>query len=142
MSEYIDKEDALKEVKAWSMYGKDDLVSRLENLPSIEIDDDSLILSHEAYSDLCLRAAGRLTQKYCKGCKYRKKGRQKASKPNTCGTCKWRCGRKTSVGIECMQPDNQKKWQAKDIPHRECCARYKQAGATCKRYERKEQEEC
>lgn len=37
MSKYIKLEDALKEAKAWSMFGKDDLVSRLEKLPSIDI---------------------------------------------------------------------------------------------------------
>lgn len=37
MSEYIKKEDAIKEATTWSMYGKDDLVSRLERLPCAEI---------------------------------------------------------------------------------------------------------
>ena len=39
MSEYIKREDAIREAKAWSMFGKDDLVSRLERLPSVEIDE-------------------------------------------------------------------------------------------------------
>ena len=37
MSKYIKLEDAIKEAKAWSMFGKDDLVSRLEKLPSIDV---------------------------------------------------------------------------------------------------------
>ena len=37
MSEYIKLEDAIKEAKAWSMYGNDDLVSRLGKLPSIDV---------------------------------------------------------------------------------------------------------
>ena len=36
MSDYIKREDAIREAKAWSMFGKDDLVSRLERLPSAD----------------------------------------------------------------------------------------------------------
>lgn len=36
MSDYIKREDTIQEVKAWSMFGKDDLVSRLERLPSAD----------------------------------------------------------------------------------------------------------
>ena len=34
---YIKREDAIQEAKAWSMFGKDDLVSRLERLPSADV---------------------------------------------------------------------------------------------------------
>ena len=37
MSDYIKREDAIQEAKAWSMFGKDDLVSRLERLPSVDV---------------------------------------------------------------------------------------------------------
>ena len=35
--DYIKREDAIQEAKAWSMFGKDDLVSRLERLPSADV---------------------------------------------------------------------------------------------------------
>ena len=63
-----------------------------------------------------------------------------------CRDCKWRTGRMSSIGIECMQPDNQEKWNEKEkirteakvfYPH--VVARYKtKSHRACKRFERRE----
>lgn len=64
-----------------------------------------------------------------------------------CKECKYLAGRRSSVGIECIQPDNQKKWDAKEEERRrenhwhiKVTARYKQNSAkACKRFEPKEE---
>lgn len=60
-----------------------------------------------------------------------------------CRECKHLIGRKSSVGIECMQADNQAKWNAleqKNIKanklYPKVTARYKQPSAkACRRFE-------
>ena len=58
-----------------------------------------------------------------------------------CRDCIWLGGKRTSVGIECMQPDNQKKWLQKEELRKgkfypKVVARYKQpSGRACKKYE-------
>ena len=59
-----------------------------------------------------------------------------------CKDCAHLCGRTSSVGIECMQPDNQKKWNEKQALlnargiARKVSARYKQPSAkACKKFE-------
>ena len=37
MSDYIKREDAIKEANAWSMFGNDNLGSRLKGLPSADV---------------------------------------------------------------------------------------------------------
>ena len=37
MSDYIKREDAIKEVNTWSMFGNDNLESRLKRLPSADV---------------------------------------------------------------------------------------------------------
>lgn len=44
MSEYIKKEDAIKEANTWSMFGNDNLESRLKRLPSADVVEVSKIL--------------------------------------------------------------------------------------------------
>ena len=64
-------------------------------------------------------------------------------KYHRCRECKWLIGERTSVGIECMQPDNQKKWAHKeklreDKFYPKVAARYKAPSTkACKRYEPK-----
>ena len=38
MSEYIKREDAIKEANTWSMFGNDNLESRLKRLPSADVE--------------------------------------------------------------------------------------------------------
>lgn len=59
-----------------------------------------------------------------------------------CKDCAHLCGRTSSVGIECMQPDNQKKWNEKQELlnsrgiARKVAARFKQPSAkACKKFE-------
>lgn len=67
-------------------------------------------------------------------------------KYHRCRECKWLIGERTSVGIECMQPDNQKKWLQKEELRKskfypKVVARYKHpSGKACKRFEQKEGE--
>lgn len=37
MADYIKREDAIKEANTWSMFGNDDLESRLRRLPSADV---------------------------------------------------------------------------------------------------------
>lgn len=37
MSDYIKREDAIKEANTWSMFGNDNLESRLKRLPSADV---------------------------------------------------------------------------------------------------------
>lgn len=39
MSDYIKREDAIKEANTWSMFGNDNLESRLKRLPSADVVD-------------------------------------------------------------------------------------------------------
>lgn len=43
MSDYIKREDAIKEANAWSMFGNDNLESRLKRLPSADVVEVGLI---------------------------------------------------------------------------------------------------
>lgn len=57
-----------------------------------------------------------------------------------CKECKWLIGERTSVGVECMQPDKQKKWNKTPMlwagELRRNVARYKQPSAlVCKKFE-------
>lgn len=67
-------------------------------------------------------------------------------KYHRCRECRWLTGASSSVGIECMQPDNQKKWAHKEefCKDKFCpkvAARYKAPSAkACKRFEQKESE--
>ena len=64
-----------------------------------------------------------------------------------CRDCKWLTGKRSSIGIECMQPDNQKKWNEKEEVRRRAniyfvkvVARYRQPSAkACKRFEGREE---
>lgn len=63
-----------------------------------------------------------------------------------CKECKYLTGRRSSVGIECIQPDNQKKWNKKQEERIRnnayivtVTARFKQPSMrACKRFEPKE----
>lgn len=65
-----------------------------------------------------------------------------------CGECRWRCGRTSSVGIECLQPENKQKWDAAEEKRTRAGRRYTQVVArfkpksarACKRFERKTEE--
>ena len=57
-----------------------------------------------------------------------------------CKECKWLTGERTSVGVECMQPDKQEKWNKTPMlwagELRRNVARYKQPSAlVCKKFE-------
>ena len=60
-----------------------------------------------------------------------------------CKECKWLTGEKRSIGVECMNPENQKKWNEREIlrkkagySHPEVVARYKQpSGKACSKFE-------
>lgn len=57
-----------------------------------------------------------------------------------CKECRWLTGERKSIGVECMQPDKQEKWNnAKTLwmgEFRRDTARYKQPNApACKKYE-------
>ena len=60
----------------------------------------------------------------------------------TCRECSWLCGRKSSIGIECMQPQNQAKWNEKDeirIKHgwHASATRYKSpSGKACRKFQK------
>ena len=66
-------------------------------------------------------------------------------KHHRCCECKWLTGERRKVGIECMQPENQKKWAHKEELNEKVgkfytkvVARYKQpSGKACKKYEPK-----
>lgn len=72
--------------------------------------------------------------KVCRDCKWTFR----------CGDCKWLKGRRSSVGIECLQPENQKRWNEKEqqkIKANErftkVVARYKYPShMACKKFER------
>ena len=60
-----------------------------------------------------------------------------------CRDCKWWCGEVTRIGRECMQPENQAKWDHEKTlwmgEYRHPNARYKKAAAlACKKFEPKE----
>jgi len=65
-----------------------------------------------------------------------------------CKDCRWHTGATSSVGRECMQPENQKKWnelqeirERAHIYHTKVVARYKPRSAkACKRFERRADE--
>lgn len=68
-----------------------------------------------------------------------------------CKDCKWLIGKRSSIGIECMQADNQEKWEHQTMLNQiagkfypEVTARYKAPSTkACKRYEPKlEQTDC
>lgn len=62
---------------------------------------------------------------------------------NKCGQCKWLAGERHSIGIECLQPENQKKWNGLDKfnPFGTCVARYKYPSTrACLRFEEKDTE--
>ncbi len=62
---------------------------------------------------------------------------------NKCKECKWLKGKRSSVGIECLQPDNQKRWNEKEAEriragrfYPKVVARYKMPSHTaCKKFE-------
>jgi len=62
-----------------------------------------------------------------------------------CKDCRWRTGRTSSVGVECMQPDNQRRWNEKEEARRRAniyftkvMARYKMPSTrACKKFERR-----
>lgn len=64
-----------------------------------------------------------------------------------CKDCKWLTGRRSKVGVECMQPDNQKKWaQQAELNKKsgafytDVVAKYKAPTAkACTKYEPKEE---
>ena len=63
-----------------------------------------------------------------------------------CNDCKWLNGRVSSIGIECTQPEKQKKWAEKEeglhranAQYPRVTARYKQKSAiACKKFERRQ----
>ena len=63
-----------------------------------------------------------------------------------CKDCRWHTGRVSSVGVECMQPDNQRRWNEReearrraDIYYVKVVARYKPNSArACRKFERRE----
>ena len=65
-----------------------------------------------------------------------------------CKDCRWHTGKMTSVGRECMQPDNQWKWnelqeirERAGIRFRKVVTRYKPDSArACRRFERRSDE--
>lgn len=62
-----------------------------------------------------------------------------------CKDCKWLKGKVSSVGVECLQPDNQKRWNEKEAErialrkyYPKVVARYKMPShRACKRFEGK-----
>lgn len=57
-----------------------------------------------------------------------------------CKECKWLTGEKKSIGVECLQPEKQKRWNEKRNlwmgEFRKDTARYKQPSAlVCKKFE-------
>lgn len=63
----------------------------------------------------------------------------------TCSDCIWYTGSTSSVGRECMQPENQRKWNEKEEARRRAdvrfvrvVARFKQPSTrACKKFERR-----
>lgn len=62
-----------------------------------------------------------------------------------CADCRWRKGPTSSVGRECMQPENQRRWNEKEEARRRAnvrfvkvTARYKMPSQrACKKFERR-----
>lgn len=66
-----------------------------------------------------------------------------------CRDCRWRTGRVSSVGVECMQPENQKRWNEREEARRRAnihfvkvVARYKMPSTrACKKFERRRKDD-